>query len=220
MIAADNVVKKITMLPLEEDLYQQMGLMKLDDLDFLPMEVVKQMIENKLGKRVMDSNDVGEEIINENVNNVIQRPSFYGCVEDWYDGIDEEVKITLRSSESPTRMFRQLCQYIELEFIGPRADPNEKRMEYQRKLSNLSICNMKYVDNYIMEFETYYYKICENETNLGMFYDKLPSSLNEEISENYQEWRNKFLARDALVNRIAFLKKWIEKKCREVAGTQ
>ncbi|XP_021771316.1 uncharacterized protein LOC110735431 [Chenopodium quinoa] len=117
-------------------------------------------------------------------------------------------------------MFRQLCQYIELEFIGPRADPNEKRMEYQRKLSNLSICNMKYVDDYIMEFETYYYKIGENETNLGMFYDKLLSPLNEEISEKYQEWRERFLARDSLGNRIDFLRKWIEKKCREVAETQ
>ena len=53
-----------------------------------------------------------------------------------------------------------------------------------------------------------------------MFYDKLPNSLNEEISEKYQEWKEKFLARDALGNRIAFLRKWIEKKCREVAGTQ
>ncbi|XP_021733293.1 uncharacterized protein LOC110700113 [Chenopodium quinoa] len=159
------------------------------------------------------------EWTSENFLNYIEH-SLYGCVEDWYDGIDEEVKTALRASESPTRMFRQLCRYIELEFIGLRADPNEKQMEYQRKLSNLSICNMKYVDDYIMEFETYYYKIGENETNLGMFYDKLPSPLNEEISEKYQEWREKFLARDALGNIIAFLRKWIEKKCREVAGTQ
>ncbi|XP_021722592.1 uncharacterized protein LOC110690074 [Chenopodium quinoa] len=165
-IASDNETEENNYVSLEEDLYQQMGLMKLDDLDFLPIEVVQQKIENKL--------------------------------EDWYDGVDEEVKTTLTASESPTRMFRQLCQYIELEFIGPRADPNEKRMKYQKKLSNLSICNMKYVDNYFMEFETYYYKIGENETNLGMFYNKLPSPLNEEISEKYQEWKEKFLARDAL----------------------
>ncbi|XP_021728284.1 uncharacterized protein LOC110695343 [Chenopodium quinoa] len=300
-IASDYELEENNYITLEEDLYQQMGLMKLDDLDFLPLEVVQQKIVNKLGKRVMDNNDVGEEISNENinVNNVIKRPryqgeklhmtkthtrfsvkvmfnqipkqeevtlepisqtgyklrldgvrdrqdildqwkksmssvlnlntewtsrnflnyiehSFYGCLEDWYDGIDKEVK----TSESPTRMFRQLCQYIELEFIDPRADLNEKRMEYQRKLSNLSICNMKYVENYIMEFETYYYKIGENETNLGMFYDKLPSPLNEEISEKYQEWKEKYIARDALGNRIASLRKWIEKKCREVAGTQ
>ncbi|XP_021746677.1 uncharacterized protein LOC110712520 [Chenopodium quinoa] len=163
--------------------------------------------------------NLNTEWTSENFLNYIEH-SLYGCVEDWYDGIEEEVKTVLRASESPTRMFRQLCQYIEIEFIGPRADPNEKRMEYKRKLSNLSICNIKYVDDYIMEFETYYYKIGENETNLGMFYDKLPSPLNEEISEKYQEWRERFLARDALGNIIAFLRKWIEKKCREVAGTQ
>ncbi|XP_021743973.1 uncharacterized protein LOC110710017 [Chenopodium quinoa] len=281
-IASDNEIKENNYATLEEDLYQQMGLMKLNDLDFLPKEVVQQKIENKLGKRVMDNNDVGEEIINENinVNNVIQRPryqgegsctrprhipgkstrfsvkvmpnhipkqeevtlepisqtgyklkldgvrdrqdvldqwkksmssvlnlnadwtsenflnyiehSIYGYVEDWYDGIEEEVKIALRASESPTRMFRQLCQYIEIEFIGPRADPNEKRMEYQRKLSNLSICNMKYVDDYIMEFETYYYKIDENETNLGMFYDKLPVLLTKKLVKNIKNGERDF----------------------------
>ena len=47
---------------------------------------------------------------------------------------------------------------------------------------------------------------------LGMFFDKLPRPLNEEISEKYQEWKEKYMARDALGNRIAFLRKWIDKK--------
>ena len=38
--------------------------------------------------------------------------------------------------------------------------------------------------------------------------------------EKYQEWRERFLAKDALGNKIAFLRKLIEKKCREVAGAQ
>ncbi|XP_021715945.1 uncharacterized protein LOC110683843 [Chenopodium quinoa] len=71
-------IEENTYVSLEEDL--QMGLIKLDDLDFLPIEVFQQKIENKLGKRVMDNNNVGEEIINEsiNVNNVIQRPRYQG----------------------------------------------------------------------------------------------------------------------------------------------
>lgn len=68
--------------------------------------------------------NLNTEWTSENFINYIEY-SFYGYV-DWYDGIDEQVKTTLRGSESPIIMFRQLCHYIKLEFIDPKADPNEK----------------------------------------------------------------------------------------------
>ena len=43
---------------------------------------------------------------------------------------------------------------------------------------------MRYLENYIAEFSQYYYKIGHNETNLGMFYDKLPYPINSIINEN------------------------------------
>ncbi|XP_056694878.1 uncharacterized protein [Spinacia oleracea] len=148
--------------------------------------------------------NLNTEWTSENFLNYIEH-SLYGCVADLYDGLDEDVKGLLRESEPPTTMFKQLCQYIESEFIGSKEDPDEKRIECQRNLSNLSVCNMKYIESYIMEFEQYYYKIGENETNLGMFYDKLPNHINGEISEKYQEWVDKHGHRDALGKRIAFL---------------
>ncbi|KAL2902531.1 ORF 1: putative Polyprotein CP [Bienertia sinuspersici] len=298
---------------IEEDLYQQMGLIKLDDLEFVPLEDIKRKLDNKLGKMIVDNNKVGEEINQEEttennfVNNTVQRPKFqgetsnrvkyipgkttrftckvmptqshkqeeinlepisqsryklnldgvrnrmevlehwkksmssvlnlntewksenflnyiehslYGCVADWYEAINEETKTTLRQIELPTAMFRQLCQFIELEFVGYKANPNEKILEYQRKLSNITICNLKFVESYIMGFKMYYYKIGENETNLEMFFHKLPSPIYEEIIEKYQEWKEKYGTGDSLGKRISFLRTWIEKKCREVAGTQ
>ena len=39
--------------------------------------------------------------------------------------------------------------------------------------------------NYITKFSQYYYKIVHNETNLGMFYDKMPYPMNSIINEKY-----------------------------------
>ncbi|XP_056695731.1 uncharacterized protein [Spinacia oleracea] len=314
-VDSDSEDNENNYVSIEEELNQQMGLIKLEVLEAIPLEIIQQNVENKLEKMVVENNNVvGEEILQEKtmgkncVNNFIQRPRYqgessctqpkyvsgrktrfnakvmpnkfpkkeeiklepisqtgyklsldglrnredviehwkksmssvlnlntewtleiflnyiehnlYGRVADWYDGLDEEVKGLLRESEVPTTTFRQLCQYIEAEFIGSKADLGEKMMECQRNLSNLSVCNIKYIESYIMEFEQYYYKIGENKTNLGMFYDKLPNPINEEINEKYQELVDKHGHRDALGRMIEFLRKWIEKKCREVVGTQ
>ena len=81
-VASDEEEKNYTSI--EEDLYQQMGLIKLEDLEFVPLEDVKRKLENKMGKMIMDNNKIEEEInqenINENnfVNSVVQRPMFQG----------------------------------------------------------------------------------------------------------------------------------------------
>ena len=47
---------------------------------------------------------------------------------------------------------------------------------------------MRYLKNYITKFSQYYYKIGHNETNLGMFYDKLLYPINFIINEKYIAW--------------------------------
>ena len=44
---------------------------------------------------------------------------------------------------------------------------------------------MRYLENYIAKFSQYYCKIRHNETNLGMFYDKLSYPINFIINEKY-----------------------------------
>ena len=73
----------------------------------------------------------------------------------------------------PASLFRSLCKEIEIEFIGAKIDSEEKAREWQRKINNIEFWDMRYLENYIAEFSQYYYKIRHNETNLGMFYDKL-----------------------------------------------
>ena len=70
----DHEFEENNYVTIEDDLYHQMGLIKLDDLECLPLEIIQQKIDKKLGKRVIDSNEIGEEITNKN-NNFIQRPS-------------------------------------------------------------------------------------------------------------------------------------------------
>jgi len=65
---------------LEEEIYQQMNLIKLDDLNALPLEEIKQKLDKKYGKMVAENeiNEIGEEIdLHETetnlVNNVIPK---------------------------------------------------------------------------------------------------------------------------------------------------
>ena len=82
-------------------------------------------------------------------------------------------------------MFRNLCKEIETEFIGAKLDSEEKAREWQRKINNIELWDMRYLENYITEFIQYYYKLGHNEINLSMFYDKLSYPINSIINEKY-----------------------------------
>ena len=90
--------------------------------------------------------------------------------------------------ETPVAMFINLCKDIETEFIGAKLDSEEKAREWQRNINNIELCDMRYLENYITEFNQYYYKIRHNETNLGIFYGKLPYPINSIINEKYMAW--------------------------------
>jgi len=64
---------------------------------------------------------------------------------------------------------------------------------------------MRYLENYIAEFGKYYYKIGHNETNLGMFHDKLPHPINSIINEKYMVWFERTDVVDTLGSRISYL---------------
>ena len=66
---------------------------------------------------------------------------------------------------------------------------------------------MRYLENYITEFSQYYYKIGHNETNLGMFYDKLSYPINSIINEKYMAWLERIDVIDTLSSRISYLRK-------------
>jgi len=90
--------------------------------------------------------------------------------------------------ETAVAMFRSLCKEIETAFIRVKIDSEEKAREWQRKIKNTEIWDVRYLENYIAEFSQYYYKIGHNETNLGMFYDKLTYPINSIVNEKYMAW--------------------------------
>ena len=70
---------------LEEEIYQQMNLIKLRDLNALPLEEIKRKIDKKYGKMIAKNeiNKIGEEIDlyepeTNLVNNVIPKPEKFG----------------------------------------------------------------------------------------------------------------------------------------------
>ena len=62
---------------------------------------------------------------------------------------------------------------------------------------------MRYLKNYIAEVSQYYYKIGHNETNLGMFYDKLPYPTNFIINEKHIAYLERVDVIDTLGSRIS-----------------
>ena len=75
---------------------------------------------------------------------------------------------------------------------------------------------MRYLENYIVEFNQYYYKIGHNDINLSMFYDKLSYSINSIINEKYVTWLEKTDAFDTLGTRISYLRKWVNGQCLDL----
>ena len=61
----------------------------------------------------------------------------------------------------------------------------------QRKIDNTKLWDMRYMKSYTTEFSQYYYKIGHSETNLGLFYDKLPYPIDSIINEKCISWLEK-----------------------------
>ena len=74
--------------------------------------------------------------------------------------------------ETLVAIFKKLCKKIKTKFIETKLHSEEKAREWQRKINNIELWDMRYLENYIIEFSQYYYKIKQNETNLRIFYDK------------------------------------------------
>ena len=75
---------------------------------------------------------------------------------------------------------------------------------------------MRYLKNYIAEFSQYYYKIGHNETNLGMYYDKLSYPINSIINEKYIAYLKRADVIDTLGSRISYLRKWVNDQCLDL----
>ena len=63
----------------EEEIYQQMNLIKLEDLNILPLEEIRRKLNKKCDKMIVDeeNNEIGEELneMESNlVNNVVSKP--------------------------------------------------------------------------------------------------------------------------------------------------
>jgi len=65
---------------LEEEIYQQMNLIKLEDLKVLPLEEIRKKLDKKFEKKPLEeeNNEVREEIETNLVNNVVPKPGEWG----------------------------------------------------------------------------------------------------------------------------------------------
>ena len=54
--------------------------------------------------------------------------------------------------ETPAAMFKNLCNGIETEFIRAKLNSEEKAREWQRKINNIELQDMRYLKDYIAEF--------------------------------------------------------------------
>ena len=54
--------------------------------------------------------------------------------------------------ETLAAIFKNLSKELETEFIGAILDSEEKAREWQRKINNVELWKMRYLENYIVEF--------------------------------------------------------------------
>ena len=73
--------------------------------------------------------------------------SFSSTVADWYDSLEKEGKSALRMMEALIAMFRKLRKEIETEFIEVKFNLKEKSREWQRKINNIELWDMRYLKN-------------------------------------------------------------------------
>ena len=66
---------------LEEEIYQQMNLIKLEDLNVLSLEEIRKKLDKNLLEE--ENNEVGEEIETNLVNNVVPKPEEWGESSRW-----------------------------------------------------------------------------------------------------------------------------------------
>ena len=66
---------------IEEEIYQQMNLIMLEDLNVIPLEEIKKKLDKKFGKKPLEeeeNNEVGEEVDINLVKNVVPKPDEWG----------------------------------------------------------------------------------------------------------------------------------------------
>jgi len=110
------------------------------------------------------------------------------AIADSKNSLDKEGKNASRMMKTLGVVFKKLCKEIKIEFIDAKPNSEEKAREWQRKINNIEIWDMRYLKNYINKFTQYYYKIEHNEINLGMFYDTFRYHINSIINEKYSAW--------------------------------
>jgi hypothetical protein len=121
-----------------------------------------------------------------------------------------------------TRIAEWVYELLVKEFKGWK-DTIESKEAFSNqnlwKITNLRICNMCYVDNFICEFQSYYYNI-DNSTRISrnlidLFYDKLPKGVSTQVKTFYTSILAEGKVEDSLGGRITSLKLWLQDMCNQ-----
>ena len=75
---------------------------------------------------------------------------------------------------------------------------------------------MRFLDNYNAEFSQNYYKTGHNETNLGMFYNKLSYLINSIINKKYIAYLKRADVINTIGSGISYLQKWVNDQCLDL----
>ena len=118
--------------------------------------------------------------------------------------------------ETPAAMLKTLCKETKTEYIGAKLDSEENTIEWQRKITNIELWDLRYLKNCIAKFSQCYYKIRHNEINLGIFYDKLSYPINSIINEIYITWLEKPYVINTIGIRIPYLRKCVNDECLDL----
>lgn len=118
--------------------------------------------------------------------------------------------------------FGNVSRNILREFLGVRQTQIEvqnKEEEFIWKITNLKICNMCYFENYVCEFQEYYYQLSGNNRDRmkEIFLEKLPEHVASQVKEEFKIKLGTEQVQDTLGGRISICRKWLQRKCIDKA---
>ena len=133
----------------------------------------------------------------------------------------EQIKNLVSEINSNIELIDEVAKVIEKEFLGTEiTDINGGEYIIQEafwSITNLRICNMCYLDNYVCEFSKYYYKLdnTRKQQALDLFFNKLPKTVANEATKYYTENLSKGIYQNTLGGKISAIKHWLKIECQK-----
>lgn len=158
--------------------------------------------------------------IEEIYNYIVHKMS--GIAREHFNGLNRERLLdALKNVSNKLQLIDAVFSELIREFVGIIQNSEEFQegeiLSNFWVITNLKICNMCYLDEFICEFREAYYKLDEDrkKTAREILFTKLPKNIGQEIRQIFGIRLLEGTAEDTLGSIIYLIKEWLKHRCTE-----